>query len=30
MTSKGWYLANFFFKESSQELFPKDLIEGPM
>ncbi len=30
MTSRGWYLTNFFFKESSQELFPKDLIEGPM
>lgn len=30
VTSKGWYLTNFFFKESSQELFPKDLIEGPM
>jgi hypothetical protein len=29
-TSKGWYLANFFFKEASQELFPKDMIEGPM
>lgn len=30
MTSKGWYLTNFFFKDSSDELFPKDLIEGPM
>jgi hypothetical protein len=30
MTSKGWYLGNFFFKEASQELFPKDIIEGPM
>ena len=29
MTSRGWYLTNFLFKESSDELFPKDLIEGP-
>lgn len=29
MTSKGWYLTNFWFTEATQELFPKDLIEGP-
>ncbi|MCX7322155.1 MAG: hypothetical protein NT113_22675 [Hyphomicrobiales bacterium] len=29
MTSRGWYLTGFQFKESSDELFPKDLIEGP-
>jgi hypothetical protein len=26
MTSKGWILGNFFFKDEAQDLFPKDLV----
>ena len=27
MSSRGWTLANFFFKTETQELFPKDFID---
>jgi hypothetical protein len=30
MTSRGWYLTNFLFKDAGQELFPKGFVEGPM
>ncbi|SFL90904.1 hypothetical protein SAMN03159423_4346 [Bradyrhizobium sp. NFR13] len=30
MTSRGWYLTNFLFKDAGQDLFPKRFIEGPM
>lgn len=26
MSSRGWVLANFFFKDEAQELFPKDIV----
>lgn len=26
MTSKGWILKNFFFKDETQDIFPKDLV----
>jgi hypothetical protein len=29
MTSRGWYLTNFLFKDGGQELFPKGFVEGP-
>lgn len=30
LTSRGWYLTNFLFKDGGQELFPKGFVEGPM
>lgn len=26
MTSRGWILSNFFYKDEAQDLFPKDLV----
>lgn len=29
MTSTGWLFTNFYFKEATQELFPKEFLEEP-